>query len=163
MAGHISRKLAVSVEVLRAQRARTGLDWPISDHLAAGLLFELERNSIDSSPRIDELYAELSRQDLERLRFDEGLTLLGSVRPSLALDLRDDPVAPHAGLWARVEGDWSNSLPGQSPVNFFKLSGTVTGYVPVATRTTLALSVGGGATLVAAPSAEASRPVTSRA
>jgi hypothetical protein len=27
VAGHVSRKLAVSVEVLRAQRARTGLDW----------------------------------------------------------------------------------------------------------------------------------------
>ena len=36
VAGHISRKLAVSVEVLRAQRARTGLDW--GDLLIANLL-----------------------------------------------------------------------------------------------------------------------------
>jgi hypothetical protein len=36
VAGHISRKLAMSVEVLRTQRARTGLDW--GDLLIANLL-----------------------------------------------------------------------------------------------------------------------------
>src|SRR5437773_7796683 len=43
VAGHISRKLAMSVEVLRTQRARTGLDW--GDLLIANLLCKPDRKS----------------------------------------------------------------------------------------------------------------------
>jgi hypothetical protein len=45
VAGHISRKLAVSVEVLRAQRARTGLDW--GDLLIANLLCKTKEPTVD--------------------------------------------------------------------------------------------------------------------
>src|SRR5882724_3754173 len=45
VAGHISRKLAVSVEVLRAQRARTGLDW--GDLLIANLLCKTNEPTVD--------------------------------------------------------------------------------------------------------------------
>jgi hypothetical protein len=45
VAGHISRKLALSVEVLRAQRARTGLDW--GDLLIANLLCKTKEPTVD--------------------------------------------------------------------------------------------------------------------
>src|SRR6266481_5259360 len=45
VAGHISRKLGVSVEVLRAQRARTGLDW--GDLLIANLLCKTTEPTVD--------------------------------------------------------------------------------------------------------------------
>jgi len=45
VAGHISRKLAVSFEVLRAQRARTGLDW--GDLLIANLLCKTKEPTVD--------------------------------------------------------------------------------------------------------------------
>ena len=45
VAGHISRRLALSVEVLRAQRARTGLDW--GDLLIANLLGKTKEPTVD--------------------------------------------------------------------------------------------------------------------
>jgi len=45
VAGHISRKLAVSVDVLRTQRARTGLDW--GDLLIANLLCSTKEPTVD--------------------------------------------------------------------------------------------------------------------
>src|SRR4030095_8270023 len=45
VAGHISRKLSVSVEVLRAQRARTGLGW--GDLLIANLLCKTKQPTVD--------------------------------------------------------------------------------------------------------------------
>jgi hypothetical protein len=52
VAGHISRKLAVSVDVLRAQRARTGLDW--GDLLVANLLCQTKTKE----PTVDHVAAE---------------------------------------------------------------------------------------------------------
>jgi len=123
----------------------TGVDWPGVGPLAAQLLFELESNETMRSAQIAELYGALSRRDLEQLRFPEGETLLASVRPQLTLDLRDDPMSPQAGLFARVESDFASSLLGD-PVEFVKVAGTVTGYVPLARRTSIALSIGGGRT-----------------
>jgi len=45
VAGHISRRLAVSVEALRAQRARTGLDW--GDLLIANLMCKNKEPTVD--------------------------------------------------------------------------------------------------------------------
>lgn len=123
--------------------ALTGFDWPAADEFSSTMLFELESNSTARSARIDELYGELSRRDLERLRFPEGDTLLVSMRPGVVIDLRDDPVAPQSGLFAKFEADYSRSLL-DDPVHFVKVAGTLTGYVPLARRTSLALSVGGG-------------------
>ena len=100
--------------------ALTGFDWPAQDWLQTSLIFEAESNSTARSARIDELYGELSRRDLERLRFPEGDTLLGSVRPGFVLDLRDDPVAPQSGLFAKVEADYARSLL-DDPVHFVKM------------------------------------------
>ena len=124
--------------------ALTGLDWPMSRRVTARVLYELESNWIERAPQIDDLYTSLSRADLQRLRFPNGNTLLGSARPSVILNLQDDPVNPHAGLFAKVEADFARDLGGDTPVDFAKVSGTVTGYVPLGERTTLVLSASGG-------------------
>lgn len=123
--------------------ALTGFDLPISRRLQASLLYEVEWNTTERSARYEELYGDLSLRDLERLR-SEGNTLLGSLRPTLTLDLRNDPVAPTAGVFAKFETDFARSIGGETWVNFLKLGGTVTGYIPVGGRSTLALSVSGG-------------------
>jgi hypothetical protein len=45
VAGHISRRLAISVDALRAQRVRTGLDW--GDLLIANLLCKTKEPTVD--------------------------------------------------------------------------------------------------------------------
>ncbi len=124
--------------------ALTGLDWPLSRQLNFRLAYELESNWIERSPLIDDLYSELSRADLQQLRFPNGNTLLGSVRPSVVLNLQDDPVSPHAGLFAKLETDFARNLGGDTTVDFAKVSGTLTGYIPLAARTTLVLSTSAG-------------------
>ena len=65
VAGHISRKLAVSVEVLRAQRARTGLDW--GDLLVANLLCKTKE---PTAP-----VAELEQVETGGMGIDEGIVI----------------------------------------------------------------------------------------
>ncbi|HEY0840204.1 MAG TPA: POTRA domain-containing protein [Vulgatibacter sp.] len=124
--------------------ALAGLDWPVSRRITARVAYELGSNSIEHSPDIGDLYTSLSRADLQRLRFPSGSTLLGSARPQLVLNLQDDPVSPHAGLFAKVEADFSRSLGGSTTVDFAKVAGTLTGYVPLGSSTTLVLSASGG-------------------
>ncbi len=124
-----------------------GLDWPATKVLATSLQFELESNRFTRSANVEDLYGDLSQTDLERLRFPEGQTLLGSVRPSVVLDLRDDPANPHAGGVLKATTDYAHHLGGDFIVNFLKLQGTATGYVPVGRRTTLAVSASGGKVL----------------
>jgi hypothetical protein len=89
--GHISRKLGVSVEVLRAQRARTGLDW--GDLLIANLL------SKTNEPTIDHVAAEFKGgagwADIARhhnLNLDQ---LIGEVRQAQqAIEQRSEDRAP---------------------------------------------------------------------
>ncbi|AKU90332.1 Outer membrane protein assembly factor YaeT precursor [Vulgatibacter incomptus] len=122
----------------------SGLDWPFSRRAKASLLYEVESNWIERSPQIDDLYTSLSRADLQRLRFPNGNTLLGSVRPGLVFNLQDDPVSPRSGVFAKVEADFARNLGGDTTVDFAKVWGTFTGYIPIAGRTSLALSASGG-------------------
>lgn len=124
--------------------ALTGFEFPLASRLHGTLRFELESNEIEHSSRFDALYGPLSRTDLERLRFPDGDVLLGSVRPGLMLDLRDDVASPHKGLLAKVEADFAKNLGGSTEVEFAKVSGTLTGYIPLWHRTTLVLSGSGG-------------------
>lgn len=133
LAYHLTRNAAI-----------TGFDFHFSRAFAGTLRFELESNHIEHSQRFDDLFGALSRTDFDLLRFPRGTTLLGSVRPGLALDLRDSVTSPHAGLLAKVETEFARSVGGQTLVDFVKVSGSVTGYVPVSRRTTLVLLAGAG-------------------
>ncbi len=82
--------------------------------------------------------------DLERRRFEEGRTLLASLRPGVTLDLRDRPVSPRSGVLAGAGIDWSHDLGVGIPVHFLKATASVSTYLPTTRRTTLALSARGG-------------------
>lgn len=124
--------------------ALTGFEFPLFPELSATLRFEIESNDIEKSSRFDALYGPLSTRDLQNLRFPQGQVLLGSVRPGLFLDLRDDVANPRKGISARLDADFSQNLGGSTQVDFVKVSGTLTGYVPIGRRTVLVLSGSGG-------------------
>ena len=78
-----------------------------------------------------------------------------SVRPTITLDFRDDFARPSKGLLisgsAELTNDFGAELTTSSgehlrqlAIHTLKLSGTITGYVPLAPRTVLALSARGG-------------------
>ncbi len=89
----------------------------------------------------------LFHPDRERRRFEEGRTLLASLRPAVVLDLRDRRVSPRRGLLAGASLDWSHDLGVGVPVHFLKASASVSGYVPAPRRVTLAFTARGGAVL----------------
>ncbi len=135
-----------------------GLDWR-GGPLAASLQYEIESNEIAPSAELEDLYGRLSKEELDLLRFPEGETLLGSFRPSLSLDLRDDPADPHRGFVAKLQADLARDLGRQElTVDFLKLQATGTGYVPISRRTTLALSAGAGKVFPLHPASQTIAP-----
>ncbi len=99
----------------------------------------------------------LTQVDLERLRFDEGTTTLHAVRPSFALDYRDNSTHPERGWFMSRVGRVRPlaGRPGRSKVlgvfpgsdihsNLVKLSGLLSGYLPLGGHAVLALSARAG-------------------
>jgi outer membrane protein insertion porin family len=131
----------------------TGLDFALTDRMSMSLQYEAEIDDItknDSS-------AFLTQADLERLRFDEGVTTLHSIQPSFALDFRDNAAHPHRGWFAAGTVEYARSIgDAGSPLlfglldasevhtNLAKVHGTLSGYLPVSPGTVVALSVRGG-------------------
>lgn len=69
-------------------------------------------------------------------RLADGGFVFSSLRPTLTIDLRDDPGRPRAGVFAQVGGDWLRSLTDASAdsfvnVNLIKLQGMVAAYLPL--------------------------------
>ena len=96
-----------------------------------------------------------NRTDAERLRFPTGNFFLQTLGAGVALDFRDDPVNPHSGILVAAQAEITKDISaeltdvnGENPVpaNIFtaKTSAGITGYIPVAPRTVLALSIRGG-------------------
>jgi outer membrane protein assembly factor BamA len=134
------------------------LDLAPASRLALSLQYELELDNVEKSDAVDGLT--LTRADVERLRFPEGYTALQSIRPVLGIDFRDDPLHPRRGWAASTTLDYVRSLGSGSDDWFFgllsgsgvfthmlKLSGTVSGYLPVGRSSVVALSVRGGRVL----------------
>ncbi|MFE8601650.1 POTRA domain-containing protein [Archangium violaceum] len=132
--------------------AVAGLDWSATRWLSFGVQYELEGNLLERGER--QLTAP-SRADQERLRFPTGFFILNSLRASGAVDLRDDPANPRRGLVVSTSAELMRdirSLPTNAsgeatdpqPINGVKLTGTVSGYVPLPSRAVFALSLRGG-------------------
>jgi outer membrane protein assembly factor BamA len=128
-----------------------GLDVPVWSRVTVSLQYELEFDHITRSSALDSIA--LTQADLERLRFPEGFTTLHSIRPVFVVDLRDNPLHPRTGLLASGTLEYVHSLGSSNDglifglfqgsdvyTNMMKLSGTVTGYVPVGAQSVFALS-----------------------
>jgi outer membrane protein assembly complex protein YaeT len=130
-----------------------GLDLALTSQAAVSLQYELEIDQIEKGQSI----GFITQADLERLRFDEGVTTLQSIRPAFTLDYRDNSAHPQKGWfgsgsveWARSLGDPEHRLlfglaPGSDiHSDFLKIQGTLSGYLPVGGGSTLALSLRAG-------------------
>jgi outer membrane protein assembly complex protein YaeT len=148
--------------------ALAAIDLAPASRLAVSLQYEFEIDDVLKSDAIDALT--LTRADVERLRFPEGYTVLHAFRPVLALDFRDNSVQPRRGWLASTSVEWAHSigygadtsvlgLPGSDVyTNMLKLSGTVSGYVPLGPRTVLALSMRAGRVLPLDPDSQTIGP-----
>jgi outer membrane protein assembly factor BamA len=130
-----------------------GADWSALSWLNFAVQGEIEYDRVRLSRSVQELLPELGRSDVERLRFPSGNFTLLSARPTLTLDFRDDFARPTKGLLFIGSAELTHDLgavlvdPTSSkeiPIYTLKLSGTLTGYVPLANRVVLALSARGG-------------------
>jgi|SRR5262245_29646932 len=109
VAGHISRKLGVSVEALRAQRARTALGW--GDLFIASLLSRDAKLTVDSIAA--EFKSGLKWEDIAR-RHNVGVAeLVSEVRQSQqAMEQRAEDRAP-----PRTESAPSPGTSGRAPTS----------------------------------------------
>ncbi|HYX90013.1 MAG TPA: POTRA domain-containing protein, partial [Myxococcaceae bacterium] len=129
-----------------------GADWSALSWLNFAVQGEIEYDRVRLSRSVQELLPELGRSDVERLRFPSGNFTLLSARPTLTLDFRDDFARPTKGLLFIGSAELTHDLGAvlvdptsskQIPIYTLKLSGTLTGYVPLANRVVLALSARG--------------------
>jgi outer membrane protein insertion porin family len=117
-----------------------GADTRWRDDLTASLGVEMEYVDFERAAPDPDIFL----PDRERRRFEEGQTLLASLRPGVTLDLRDHRVSPRSGVLAGAALDWSHDLGLGVPIHFLKASASLSGYVPASTRVTVALSARGG-------------------
>ena len=66
----------------------------LTSRASFSLQYELEVDQIDKS---ESAAGFLTQADVERLRFDEGVTTLHALRPSFSLDYRDNSAHPRRG------------------------------------------------------------------
>jgi outer membrane protein insertion porin family len=131
--------------------ALLGLDLPATSRITLSLQYELEIDDIrKGSADI------LTRADVERLRFPEGVTTLHSIRPGLAIDFRDSTVNPHSGWVATGTAEFVRSLGSGRGALFgllrgsdvftemVKLSGGLSAYFPITRTSVLALAIRAG-------------------
>jgi len=138
---------------LRRVTAVTGVDVGLTSRASFSLQYELEVDRIDKTESV----GFLTQADVERLRFDEGVTTLHALGPTISLDYRDNSAHPRRGWFATGAAEWARSLgasderlllgllPGSDiHTNMVKLSGTTSGYLPIGSATVVALSLRGG-------------------
>lgn len=127
----------------------TGVDW-LRPKLTLALQYELDWSRVQAMSGLVDPAQTISVLDQERLRFLFGTYSLQTARFSPTLDLRDDASNPRRGLLLQATGDVTGALSAVDEqdrpvvVRFVKVSGQVTGYVPLGRRFVLALSARAG-------------------
>jgi outer membrane protein insertion porin family len=112
---------------------------------------EVEQNTVglfDSRQTLEDFLSMTSDPRLQRLlRVPAGVSALGSLRLSFAVDLRDSAFTPTDGLYASAALEWAHTILTERPQDyshFFKLTLTTNGYIRLAEGWTLALQARGG-------------------
>ncbi len=85
----------------------------------------------------------LSYSELQALRTPVGSNILGSVKPTITYDRRDDKFNPHKGYYLTFGSEYVQNL-GSKPVSILKLNSANTVYIPTSRKNTLAVQVSGG-------------------
>ncbi|MEW6430586.1 MAG: POTRA domain-containing protein [Myxococcota bacterium] len=125
------------------------LEW-LKPKLTLALQYELDWSRVLPTSASTDPTQTTNVLDQERLRFLFGNFFLQTVRFSPTLDLRDNAANPRKGLLVQGAADLTGALSAidekgaEVVVNFVKLSGLLTGYVPLGSRFVLALSARAG-------------------
>ena len=131
-----------------------GVDWTVTRWLQITGNYLLENVLVRAQQGVANLLTP-NQTDIERLRFPTGNFFLQTLGTGVALDFRDDPANPHSGVLVAAQGEITKDISAEltdangnnpTPANIFtaKVSGGVTGYLPVAPRSVLVLSLRGG-------------------
>ncbi len=134
--------------------AIAGMTWQITHWLSLIGQYTVEGVLVREYDALAALLA-TSSVDITRLRFPTGNFILQTVSPGITLDFRDNPINPHKGLLITTVGELTNDISavttdafGNNPVPAsiytWKISGGITGYIPVGERIVFALSVRAG-------------------
>jgi outer membrane protein assembly factor BamA len=119
----------------------------------AGLVYEVGYQELTVGQRsIEDVLAGI---DQRFSRLPPGTMLFGSLRPTVLLDLRDDPARPRSGILLQLAGDYQRSFTGIETasdtesgrivhVNLLKVQGLIAGYVPLPALASVVLSARGG-------------------
>jgi outer membrane protein assembly factor BamA len=117
-----------------------GMDFKLTDNLALTVEYEVEFDDLSCAAG-----QECGGASAERWRrYDEGSLLLGSLRPEISWDRRDNLFRPHRGTFLSLRTELASGMGVGPEVLYLKLDGLATGYLPLGRETTLAFSVRGG-------------------
>lgn len=125
------------------------VEW-LKPKLSLALQYEVEWSFVERVGRALTTVLPSSLVDQERLRFLFGEFGLHGVRLTPTLDLRDSALNPTKGLLLQGAGEVTGAFFAQDEfnqpvvVNFLKVSGLLSGYVPLPERMVLALSARAG-------------------
>lgn len=121
-----------------------GLDVIRFGVFSASLTYEVEADNVESRSAYFSTF-DIARAEEAQNLFPVGFTTLNALRPTVSLDLRDNSAHPRKGLLATATAEYAHNLGGsQYHINYVKLFGTLSGYVPVGSAVVLALSARGG-------------------
>ena len=131
-----------------------GVDWAITRWLQLTGNYLLENVELRAQPGVGDLLQPNST-DAARLQFPTGNFFMQTLGASLAFDFRDEPANPHSGVLIAATGEVTKSISAETtdvngnnavPASIFtfKTAMGISGYVPVAPRAVLALSLRGG-------------------
>ncbi len=131
-----------------------GMVWQLNSWLSFTGQYTLEGVLVRVYDTVSALLATTST-DISNVRFPTGNYVLQTLSPGFTFDFRDNPVNPHRGLLITTVGELTKDLSAEStdvlgnnpqPTRIFtwKMSGGITGYVPIGDRVVLALSVRAG-------------------
>jgi outer membrane protein insertion porin family len=121
---------------------QASVDLAKSRPLGAGLQYEVGFQSFAPFTTVADFDPTV---DPRTRRLPAGDMLFGSLRPSVTLDLRDDPAHPRAGIFAQVSGDYLRSFEASALlVRLVKLQAQVAGYIPLPLLSSLVVSARGG-------------------
>ncbi len=119
-----------------------GIDVKLTPQVNLTVEYELEHTNLTCPDLVPNCGT--TTAPLPSLRYDQGTFFLGSVRPQISWDRRDNIFNPHSGSLVTLRMELINSLTSGHTVFLLKVDGSITGYLPLGKKSTLAVSMRGG-------------------
>jgi outer membrane protein insertion porin family len=119
-----------------------GVDIKLTPQINLTFEYEFERNNLRCPDSVKICGGAAAGKSY--LRYDAGNFFLGTLRPQISWDRRDNIFLPHSGGLVMLRTELVNSLSSDHTVFLFKVEGSITGYLPLSRKVTVALSLRGG-------------------